>query len=103
MGDRANIAVQQDDGGTVYLYTHWTGYKIEQDARDALAREQRWDDHPYLTRIVFDTMSKGDQGRETGFGISTQPGEGPVLWIDPNTQTVTFKGKTVTFREFVSG
>ena len=37
----------------------------------ALGRKQRWDDEPYLTRIIFCGLLDGDLDGETGFGIST--------------------------------
>jgi hypothetical protein len=71
MGDRGQIAVVQGEGA-VYLYSHWGGSELAEVLRNALARKQRWDDEEYLTRIIFDTMTSGDQGAETGAGIGLQ-------------------------------
>jgi hypothetical protein len=77
MGDRANVVIRDDyvrdnDREAVFLYSHWGGYELPEVVRRALARRERWDDAPYLARIVFDTMIGGHQGGETGFGISTR-------------------------------
>lgn len=90
MGDRGNIAVVQRDGGLIFLYTHWGGSSISDDLRTALARRQRWDDGPYLTRIIFDEMAYEWHGTETGFGISTDicDNEHDILVVNPNTQKV---------------
>ena len=70
MGDRANVVVL--DNGPVFLYSHWGGHELPETVREALAREERWDDPAYLARIVFCQMVGDDTG-ETGFGISTTP------------------------------
>lgn len=78
MGDRANIVVRDryvkdpGDREAVVLYSHWGGYEMPETLRKALARRQRWDDESYLARIIFDTMTEGDHGSETGYGISTR-------------------------------
>jgi len=90
MGDRANIAVQVR-GERVYLYTHWNGYDLPETVRRALARKQRWDDAPYLTRIIFCEMVRGEETEESGFGISTQLGDNsyPLIVVDVAAQTVS--------------
>ena len=107
MGDRANIKVLQDedDGAAVYLYTHWDGYKLKEILKDALTRgRNRWDDTPYLTRIIFSEMIKNDVMGETGYGISTHltDNERPILTVDTNNQTVSI-GEDVgySFDEFI--
>jgi len=72
MGDRANIIVREDekDKGVV-LYSHWEGTNLPAKLQAALAKKQRLDDHSYLTRIIFDTMTENCHGEETGYGIST--------------------------------
>lgn len=75
MGDRANVVVVQHGGkkgartGGVFLYTHWGGSELGRTLRDALARAggkgraategNRWDDEPYLVRIIFSEMLFG--------------------------------------------
>lgn len=69
------------------------------------AGRRRWDDEAYLTRIVFDTMTKGQQGGETGYGISAvvQDGEDHVIDIDTRAGSVRLSGKRYTIREFADG
>jgi len=92
MGDRGNIAITQgtDPQEFVVLYGHWSGSELPELLRKAIARRQRWDDSQYFARIVFDAMTKGEYGNETGFGISTriQDNSYPVLIADVDTQQV---------------
>lgn len=86
MGDRGNIVVQDDYGpAPVYLYSHWGGTELPDILAAALERGQgRWSDAPYLTRIIFNQMTAGDEMSETGFGISTKltDNEYPLLVVD---------------------
>ena len=67
MGERGNIAING-----VYLYTHWKGHRLKSILKSALMRgKSRWDDPPYLARIIFCEMMDGDNGL-TGYGISTE-------------------------------
>lgn len=95
MGDRGNIAIEQHDGkgGRVYLYTHWAGYRTPLTLQKALASSagrSRWSDGPYLARIIFDAMTDGAHGEETGFGISSYltDNEYPILVVDPDAAVV---------------
>ena len=103
MGDRANIVIQ-DGEDEVWLYTHWDGYRYEDALRDALAKRWRWDDAPYLARIIFEELIKGNEGTETGFGISTRmcDNEHPILVVDTDSQEVRLEnadGRAVTRRQ----
>src|SRR3990172_3219388 len=97
MGDRANVFVPQNspndvDGG-IFLYTHWGGSTLPLVVRDALKRgESRWDDEPYLTRIIFSEMIKENVRELTGYGISTYvpDNEHPIIEVDSSKQTVRF-------------
>lgn len=96
MGDRGNIAVYDtyNDEGPVVLYTHWSGYELPKTLRAALNRRQRWDDGAYLARIIFDQMTEGDHGSETGFGIvanSLCDNEYPLLIVDAKSQRVAVR------------
>lgn len=117
MGDRGNIVVKQQDGGEVYLYTHWGGTGLANDLQIALAKRWRWNDPAYLTRIIFDVMTTGDHGEETGYGISTSPpdNEHPYLLVDTGEQKVAFThdvkrdwasgnagGTVYTFEEYIA-
>ena len=103
MGDRANVLVKEnkDDNG-VYLYTHWNGTKLPTTLQEALAKHWRWDDTPYLTRIIFDVMTRKSRDKETGYGISTQicDGEDRVLEVNCEDMTVSFKKKSWTFEQY---
>ncbi len=80
MGDRCNIVIAGNglsDKSTlpralvnsVVLYGHWSGDSFVNTVRQALAKKWRWNDHGYLSRIVFDEFTEGQTGKETGFGI----------------------------------
>jgi len=72
MGDRGNIRVAQGpEAPDVFLYSHWGGSDLANVLQVALSRRQRWDDPAYLTRIIFDAMTEGHHGSETGYGVST--------------------------------
>lgn len=89
MGDRANVRIDGDCASVVF-YTHWTGYQLPETVGAAIARKQRWDDMPYLARIIFCEMVKGHEGDETGFGISGEPLDNsyPILVVDTEAQTL---------------
>ncbi len=96
MGDRGNIFVREQwqdelDKG-VYLYSHWTGYKLPKIMQEALRRGQRLNYGAYLARIIFDTMTDGRQGEETGFGISTRlcDFEYHLIVVDVDKKVVEF-------------
>lgn len=91
VGDRGNIYIVERMGREtrgVFLYTHWTGSDLPEVVHKALAKEWRWHDAPYLARIVFDVLTEGDHGSETGFGISTfiPDNEHPILVLDTMRQ-----------------
>lgn len=95
MGDRANIIVNDQYDETtpnaVVLYTHWSGTEVPETLKAALARgRERWNDGPYLTRIIFGQMVAHDPMGTTGYGISAQIGdnEHPFLVVDVARQVV---------------
>jgi hypothetical protein len=98
MGDRGNVVVLDQFGGepnpAVYLYTHGGGSDIPTDVHRALARGVRWDDGSYLARIVFDAMTEGQQGSETGAGIGCRPEDNnhPFVVLDPATRRIAVRG-----------
>jgi hypothetical protein len=115
MGDRANIVVRDKGQPQIFLYTHWHGTELPETLRQALARHERWDDSPYLTRIIFCRMVKGQEGDATGFGISTSmcDNEHPLLIVDIEKQQITIENepgtagiegapKTYTFAEYAA-
>lgn len=92
MGDRGNIVIRQGNtkADDVWFYGHWSGYALKPRVAKALAKHWRWNDSSYLARIVFDEFTSGQQGQETGFGISTrmQDNEYPILVVDVPKQIV---------------
>lgn len=102
MGDSANVHVKEsDEDSGVYLYTHWDGYKLPQILRSALQKKLCWNDCPYLTGIIFYEMTKGKNGNETVFGISSFGSEDKTLTVNVKKQTVTnINGGVLTFNEF---
>ena len=115
MGDRANVFMKgyQEEPG-VFMYTHWSGYDLPVTVQRALQKRWRWSDPQYLARIIFCEMIKGQEDRETGYGLSAVVGDGDyrVVQVDAYTQTVTFgkasgtlfipEGNTYSFDEYVS-
>ncbi len=87
MGDRANVVIPQEghEGLNVYLYTHWGGTDLPTQVQKALARKVRWDDQQYLTRIIFDAMTEGHVGSETGNGITAWPWDGMTRQVIVDT------------------
>jgi hypothetical protein len=119
MGDRANIAIEQGDGTRIWLYGHWSGWRMPSVLQNAIRRGRgRWDDTPYFGRIVFQALVGGDDGL-TDFGITTSmtDNEYPILVCDCDTQTVSIEseegrtpkdadrvciGRTFSFEEFAA-
>ena len=89
MGDRSNVVVK-DGQSQVWLYGHWNGESYVNDTQAALARRVRWNDPSYLARIIFDQLTDGQHGEETGFGISTSIGDNnrPILVVDVRRQII---------------
>lgn len=103
MGDRANIVVRSstkkiDD---VWFYAHWRGEEIHDVVKAVLARNERQDDAPYLARMIFCELVKGNELDSTGFGISTSlsDNEHDILIVDIPAKMVY----TVRENELVSG
>lgn len=108
MGARAQVEVKMGNQPSVFLYTHWGSYELPQVVASALASPEgrgRATDNEYLARIIFDRMIGGDQGGETGYGISTAAHgdlDYPPIVVDPDNQTVTHGRRTVTYDEFIN-
>ncbi len=99
MGDRGNILIEG-----VYLYTHWAGSDLKKILKRALKKRLRWNDSPYLTRIIFCEMIKHDVEGETGYGISkeVQDNENPILEVNVRKQEITQDGVFLaTFKDFI--
>lgn len=107
MGDRGSIRIHEGDGPSVYLYTHWTGSELPHIVRRALASpagRNRWDDAAYLTRIIFDELTRGEAGGETGYGIWAAPLESVLVDVNVETQKVTLAstGARLSFTEYAN-
>ena len=91
MGDRANIVIKDNDS-QVWLYGHWGGDTYITAVHSTLNRHARWNDAPYLARMLFDAYTDGTSGQETGFGIDTSMGdnEHPIIVVDVALQSVYF-------------
>jgi hypothetical protein len=106
MGCRGNIFVKDSTNKIstgVYLYTHWRGDQVRQILKDALKQNpDRWDDEPYLTRIIFSQMIKDDVESTTGYGISTYEtdNENPIPHVDCGLQKVKIGDEEWSFKDF---
>lgn len=103
MSEPGNIMVRTSSY-PVYFYTHHEKRFLPMIVAKALARgKTRWDDPPYLARIIFcEMVIEGEEVKgTTGFGIDTEPGGGGVtIYVDPYTQHVTFEGEVYSFERF---
>lgn len=73
MGDRAMAQIVTSEG-SLYVYTHWGGNSLPENARDAIkAAKPRWGDEPYAIRIIVDQLTKEGRDQETGFGLMLAP------------------------------
>jgi hypothetical protein len=104
MGDRGNIVVTEDGGNKLYLYTHWSGYELPTTVANALDRARdRWDDSPYLARVLFSEMVRDDINGTTGYGISTYMGDGGTeVYVNIKEQTVTYDGDSWSFEDYIA-
>lgn len=106
MGDRANIALKQNQPDQfIYLYTHSSGTELPITLHAALKRGRgRWNDAPYLGRIIFSEMIKSKLMELTGYGVSTDicDGGSRVLIVDSETETVKIGDRSYSFDEFIS-
>lgn len=105
MGDRGNIQVKENaaDNG-VFFYSHWGGSDLPRTVSRALKRGVgRWGDTPYLSRIIFCEMVKGDENGETGYGISTQECDPnhPLIVVDDGARTVSISDDVWHYNEFI--
>ncbi len=89
----------------IYFYSHHEGDQLGLIVAQALLRgKTRWNDPPYLARIIFCQLviEQEEVKSVTGFGIDTVMGEGGVkVYVDALAETVLFLGQTYTYPEFV--
>lgn len=103
MGDRGNIIVEDD--GSVFLYTHWSGSDLPKIVAHGLDRGRgRWNDGPYLTRILFcELVPQSEWAEETGYGISTVMGDGgKEVIVNIAQQSITDDDGVCSFEEYIT-
>jgi len=104
MGDRYQVIIRSAGDAPLYFYTHWNATRMPHAVQQSLLRaKDRWEDSPYLARIIFCDMIQGEERATTGYGISTLPYDVSYedLVIDPEQCTVTCKDKRYTFEEYI--
>ena len=103
-----NAAATKSEERPVVLYTHWGAKRMLGDLIETLKRKKRWNDAPYLSRMIFCQMM-GDYTRgETGYGILTDnvgDAEEEIV-VDMDRQEVIHKrighdNQTFTFDELI--
>ncbi|KKN11210.1 hypothetical protein LCGC14_1028680 [marine sediment metagenome] len=98
MGDRAMAEIKTEDG-SLYVYTHWTGKELPDDAKQAVKRAQpRWDDEPYATRIIVDQLTKEGRDQETGYGLMLAPNAEDSYNNDEPSVIIDLIGRVVTIK-----
>lgn len=108
MGARGEVCFTNSYEKDLFLYTHWGAETLVEDVANALLRgRDRWDDPPYLARIVFCEMLHGDTDSTSGFGIAVDPTDSG-LSIDIYTEKKLVKVWQIgddtteyTFKEFI--
>lgn len=100
MGDRGEIVIE--DSG-VHFYTHWGASELHEVLAAALKRgRDRWDDYPYLSRIIFSEMIRDDIDGLTGFGIDTHTSDvRRSIVVNCQERIVTVDDEVYSFEEFV--
>lgn len=112
MGDRANIRlIQPNNTGSIYIYSHWSGYEMPTILKDALGKARgRWGDNQYFNRILIDQITKDGRDEETGWGIGLSIGDNSynILAVDERKKQVSVQTgegetlRTLTFEEFLA-
>ena len=72
MGCRGTIEIiEKENDSSVFLYTHWGANEMLHNLTVTLKKKERWNDAPYLSRMIFCEMIKENVGGCTGHGIQT--------------------------------
>jgi len=104
MGTRGQVIV--DDGtDVVVLYQHWDGDNLPYKVANAMAGRSRWDDPPYLARMIFEEMISLAPHKETGYGIQPKPAGDAAITVHLKVHDQVAKlndEKVWTFEEFVA-
>ena len=97
---RRNIKLDYEDGGTIYLYTHWDGAILQNRLAYSLERARsRWTDESYLARVIFTDMTASVGEEITGYGLAPYAidPQYPTLEVNIAKQTVN----TIPFEDFL--
>lgn len=116
MGTRGNVVVHEGDRPAVYLYQHYGANHLPETVAAALARGKgRWNDAPYLARIIFSEMIRDDIDGDTGYGIAAArnevDGRDRIVDVDTMSRRVTLdgpdwgrdEGRSLTFEQIAAG
>ena len=96
MGDRAMAEIKKE-GGSLYVYTHWGGFELAKDAKEAVKSAQgRLSDYSYATRIIVDQLTKQGRDEETGYGLMLEPNAEDEYNNDKPSVTIDLLNETLT-------
>ena len=109
MGDRIVYTIDQGEGLSVNLYSHWGGYDRFESLANALrAAEPRWNDVSYATRIIVSQLIGDQWAEETGFGLwasnssGAYGGDHPDITIDLVNKIVIDETEDHSFEQFIN-
>ena len=95
MGDR-RMAELKLEKGSIFIYTHWGGFELPEDAAEAIkSAHARWDDEPYAARIIVDQLTKGGRDGETGYGLMLGPDAEDSYNGDKASVIIDLPGRTL--------
>lgn len=99
MGVRQDIKLIYEQGGEIFIYSHWdTAEYLKDKIRKVLERNERWGDESYLARMIFSAIVRDDIDSSTGYGLSPyEMGEEVPVIINLGKQTID----DVPFAEFI--
>jgi len=111
MSDTGTIVIREPGDSEIYLYAHSSGDTLPEVLAAALDRgRDRWNDPPYLTRIIFSEMIKDDVLGTFGYAISPYfiDSDRAVLAVSPTQATIQVEGgngqgrTSWSFEEFIT-
>ena len=106
-------STETEETKEIFLYTHWRGTELPETLRQGLIQgKSRWNDSPYLARVLFCAMVKegGDEEGLADFGISPwiTDNEYPLLVVDTDKKKVRVEDadsrrtlKTFSFASYI--
>lgn len=99
MGTRTDIKLVYENGGKIYLYSHWQyPDDLKKVIKSVLQRKLRWDDYSYLARMIFSAMVREEIDAETGYGLSLNEMGTYEVVVDLVKQTVD----GIPYEEFIN-